>query len=219
MPKFFALRVFGQNASSATNYSILKALIFAANAGCDIVNLSLGGGPYDNIVEEAINDPRDQGILVICATGNDGRGPVNYPAAYENSNAVSAMGRIGTFPAGSLGQAEIVHPPHGNDPMEFIAGFSNVGSQVSCVGPGVDVLSALPNDQFGPMSGTSMAAPVVTGAAASLLSRNSEIIDMPRDSARSDAIKNLLHSSPQSPWFWYDSRRKRYARSQYDLTA
>ena len=88
-----AFRVFGKNRSDgATNYAILKALIFAVDEECDIVNLSLGGGPWDEIVQEAIADARNHGTLVVAAAGNDGRRPVNFPAAHVGATAVSAMG-------------------------------------------------------------------------------------------------------------------------------
>ena len=191
--KLHAFRVFGQSlADGATNYAILKAMIFAAESNCDIVNLSLGGGPWDEIVEEAIADARNQGILVIAAAGNDGRRPVNFPAAHVGATAVSAMGQRRMFPKGSLDESEVQWPPHARDPDEFIAAFSNVGTGIDLTAPGVGVLSTLPNNNFGPMSGTSMAAPVVSGAAACLLSRNPNICGMPRDRARSDAIEKVL---------------------------
>lgn len=179
----------------ATNYAILKALIFAAADGCDIVNLSLGGGPYDPIVEEGIRDARNQGMLVVIAAGNDGRKKVSYPASYAGATAISAMGREGTFPAGSLDEGDVLRPPaSGVDPAEFIAGFSNVGPEVAATGPGVGALSTLPNDGYGPLSGTSMAAPVVAGAAACLLSREPSVYGMVRDAARASAIEKLLQS-------------------------
>lgn len=191
-----AYRVFGANPNDgATNYAILKALIRAATAECDIVNLSLGGGPWDQIVEEAIDDAREQGMLVVVAAGNGGRHPVSYPAAHIGATAVSAMGRAGTFPTGSLHDSEVLRPPYANDPAEFIAAFSNVGQDVRITAPGVGVLSTLPGNTFGPMSGTSMAAPVVTGAAASLLSRNPGVLAMPRTRARSAAIERLLFTN------------------------
>lgn len=180
----------------ATNYAILKALIFAANDGCDIVNLSLGGGPFDPIVSEAILDARTQGMLVVIAAGNDGRSRVNFPAAYTGATAVSAMGRQGTFPVGSIHEAEVLRPPTGTvDPAEFIAAFSNIGPEVAVTGPGVGVLSTLPGNAFGPLSGTSMAAPVVAGAAACLLSRDAVIYSMARTVARADAIQQLLQKN------------------------
>ena len=180
-------------AGGASNYAVLKAMIFAADSGCDIVNLSLGGGPADPIVREAIDDAHHQGMLVVAAAGNDGRQPVNFPAAYRGVIAVSAMGREGTFPAGSLEEGEVMRPPDSKvDPDEFLAAFSNIGMQLNCTGPGVGVLSTLPNNLFGPMSGTSMAAPAVAGAAACLLSQNTTIYGMARDEQRADALWNLL---------------------------
>lgn len=190
-----AYRVFGRSGVGAMNYAILKAMILAGQDGCDIINLSLGGGPYDDIVREAIQDARNQGMLVVAAAGNDGRNPVSYPAAYPGATAVTAMGREGTFPAGSLEQGDILRPPHSQlDPQEFIAQFSNVGPQVAVTGPGVGALSTLPGNAFGPLSGTSMAAPVVAGAAVCLLSRDPGVYRMPRDRTRSDAIERLLQS-------------------------
>ena len=191
-----AFRVFGQSVTNgATNYAILKAMIFAAESGCDIVNLSLGGGPWDEIVEEAIADARNQGILVIAAAGNDGRRPVNFPAAHVGATAVSAMGRQHMFPNGSLDESAVQRPPYAQDPDEFVAAFSNVGTSIDLTAPGVGVLSTLPNHGFGPMSGTSMAAPVVAGATACLLSQNTAIYGMSRDRARSDAIEKMLLAS------------------------
>jgi subtilisin family serine protease len=189
-----SFRVFPRNVGDgATNYAILKALLRAADARCDIVNLSLGGGPADIIVEESIADARNQGMLLVIAAGNDGREAVNYPAAYSGTVAVSAMGVEGTFPAGSLEQADILRPPGSQlDPAEFIASFSNVGPQIGVTAPGVGTLSTLPNGDYGPLSGTSMAAPVAAGAAACLLSQHPTVFRMPRDRSRSNAIYNLL---------------------------
>lgn len=178
----------------ASNYAILKAMILAAADGCDIVNLSLGGGPYDSVVEEAVRDAREQGMLVVVAAGNDYRANVSYPAAYAGATAVSAMGRENGFPAGCYFAADVQRPPHGPDPLDYIAAFSNVGPQIRCTGLGSGVLSTLPGNRFGPMSGTSMAAPMVAGAAASLLSQQPATHRLPRDLARSDAIANLLYA-------------------------
>jgi len=102
------------------------------------------------------------------------------------------MGRRGTFPAGSLEESKVAQTPEGKDPAEFLASFSNVGQEVSVTAPGVGDLSTLPGDRFGPMNGTSMAAPVVAGAVACLLSKNPVVYEMPRDSARAASIEKLL---------------------------
>ena len=63
-----AYRVFPKD-DGASNYAILKAMIFAADDHCDIINLSLGGGPFDAIVAESVLDAKNQGMLVIIAAG------------------------------------------------------------------------------------------------------------------------------------------------------
>ncbi len=188
-------RIFGGgNANSA---DLLNAIGLAQIEKCDIINLSIeNGDPNDQALKMAITDARDNGVLVVVAAGNDFRGAVNYPAAFPGATAVSAMGREGTFPPGVIDEAFVDRPPKGTtDPDEFLAGFSNVGKQISLTGLGVGVLSTLPGNGFGSCSGTSMAAPVVSGAAACLLSGNKNIYEMPRDRNRSLAIENLLKSS------------------------
>jgi subtilisin len=192
-------RVFGKGEDGASNYAILKALDRAVADGCDLVNMSLGGPDPDEATRAAIVDARAQGTLVICAAGNDGRGPVAYPGAEQLAIAVSAMGRKGTFPADSTHAAEIM-APYGRDRANFIAGFSNVGLEIDLTGPGVAIVSTVPGG-YAAWDGTSMACPAVTGAAAALLAREKQALRMVRGQARSDEMARVVYAAARALGF------------------
>ncbi len=178
----------------ASNFAIAKAIDRAVAAGCDLVNLSLGGGQPDAATEAAIQDARNAGAVVIAAAGNDGRQPVSFPASYDLCLAVSALGRIGLFPADSVDSGEVADP-FGTDRNNFIAAFSNIGHEISCTGPGVGVISTVPERAYAVMSGTSMATPAVTGLAAALVAQRSDLLGAARDASRADAIAQMVLQS------------------------
>lgn len=192
-------RVFGKGAEGASNYAILKAIDRAVADGCDLLNLSLGGPDADEATRAAILDARAQGTLVICAAGNDGRGPVAYPGAEQLAVAVSAMGRKGTFPADSTHAAEI-RAPYGKDRSEFVAAFSNIGPEIDLTAPGVAIVSAVPGG-YAAWDGTSMACPAVTGAAAARLAREPRVLRMARSQARSDEMARRVYAAARTLGF------------------
>lgn len=160
-------RVFGQGNNNASNYAIAKAIDAAVADNCDLLNMSLGGGAPDTLTAEALTAAHNAGVVIFAANGNDNRQPVSFPAANSMCQAVSAIGRIGTFPKGTEPEGSI-SAPYGKDKKNFIADFSNIGPETDLTGPGVGVMSTVPNG-YGVMSGTSMATPAETGAAARLL--------------------------------------------------
>ena len=197
--EIYSFRVFpkatpGGPEAGASNYSIAKAIDRAVATGCDLLNLSLGGGDPDPATEAAILDARHAGTVVIAAAGNDDRSPVSFPASYDLCVAVSALGRIGTFPAGTVEQGEVAKP-FGKDKSNFIASFSNIGPELDCTGPGVGIISTVPDAAYAVMDGTSMATPAVTGIAARLLAQNAAILNANRDEARADNIVRMLLQS------------------------
>jgi subtilisin len=192
-------RVFGQGGDNASNYSIAKAIDAAVADKCDLLNMSLGGGDPDPVTAEAIAAAYRAGVVIFAATGNDDRAPVSFPAANDMCQAVSANGRKGTFPDGTEPEGSIASP-YGTDKKNFIASFSNVGPDTDLTGPGVGVISTVPSG-YGVMSGTSMATPAETGAAARLLASMPAILAMPRDQRRTDAMVAAIAQACKSLGF------------------
>ncbi len=202
--QLYSYRVFGSGPSSGGSFAIAKAIDRALQDGCDLLNLSLsfdrkdfsGPAPVDETVREAIAEAHAKGVVVIAAAGNDGRKTVSYPAADDLALAVSAVGHKGTFPSGSSETGDVMGPS-GADPRDFVAAFSNVGTELDVAGAGVGVVSTVPGG-YAPMSGTSMAAPAVTGATARLLAQRPAVLNAARDRNRADAIRGMVFAMATS---------------------
>jgi subtilisin len=192
-------RVFGRGAPGASNYAIASAIDQAVEDGCDLINLSLGGGPADPATASAISSARQRGAVVVAAAGNGDRAPVDFPAADPLCLAVTALGRKGTFPGGCFSE-DAVAPPFGSDADDFIAAFSNAGPEVNLTAPGVGILSTVPGG-YAVMDGTSMAAPAAVGVAALLLAGLHHVLALPRSPARSEAIAAALLQSARKLGF------------------
>lgn len=188
--QLYSYRIFGKNSDGASNFDIVKAIDKAVADGCDILNMSFGGGPVDPAVQEAIADAFDKGTISIVATGNEDRDPVAFPASYSLSLAVTAMGRKGFYPPGSL-HADTVAKPFGKDKNNFIASFSNIGPEVDFTAPGVAIISTVPGG-YAAMDGTSMACPAAAGIAARYLSTQTTIMKMTRNQNRAVSMVKFL---------------------------
>jgi len=103
-----------------------------------VISLSLGGGSASQTEQRAYTAAYNAGALVVAATGNDGAA-VSYPAAYTNVLAVGAI-----------------------DDNGVVASFSNFGSKVALVGPGVHVLSSVPLGQGSAASASAVNVPAFT---------------------------------------------------------
>lgn len=133
------VKVLGDDGSGSM-YGIQQGITYAASIDADVINMSLGGGGYDQGMEEAIQTANDQGTIVVAASGNDGIENVSYPAAYDGSVAVGSV-----------------------TSTEARSSFSNYGAELDVMAPGSDIYSTVPNNQYETMSGTSMATPHVVG--------------------------------------------------------
>ncbi len=132
----------------------IAAIDYATRLKFFATNNSWGGGGYSTLMAQAIQRANTANSVFVAAAGNeqnDNDAAASYPAAYSFPNVISVAAIDSN---GNLGW------------------FSNYGARtVTVAAPGVDILSTLPANNYGKLSGTSMAAPHVTGALALLKSR------------------------------------------------
>ena len=81
-----------------------------------------------------------------------------------------------------------------------MAAFSNIESEIDLTGPGVGILSTVPGG-YAPLVGTSMACPAACGMAAKILSALPNIVALPRNQARSDAMAHAVLQAAKSLGF------------------
>lgn len=143
---------------------IALAIRYAVDNGAKIISMSFGKSysPQKNWVDDAVKYAAAHDVLLVHAAGNDSR---NLDSSFNFPNPV--------FQDGSGEARNFITVGASGDPTNggFTASFSNYGkNSVDVFAPGVNIYSTLPGGNvYGKMSGTSMAAPVVSGIAALLL--------------------------------------------------
>ncbi|MEX0797835.1 MAG: S8 family peptidase [Bacteriovoracaceae bacterium] len=141
------------DSGGGTLSAAIQAIDYAIQRGVDIMSNSWGGGGYTQALYDVIEEANKAGITFVAAAGNsrsDNDAKPAYPASYELDNVISV---------GAL------------DGKGKKASFSNYGKKsVHVFAPGVDILSTVTDNKHKKMSGTSMAAPHVSGIVGLLLS-------------------------------------------------
>lgn len=153
--KIMSLKALGGANGSGTTASIIKAIQYAEANGASICNLSLGSSVNDRALYQVM---ATSSMLFVVAAGNDGVNTddnPSYPASYGLENIISVA---------NLNYNGYLHSS------------SNYGvSSVDLAAPGSYILSTTPENNYSYMTGTSMAAPMVTAAAAMLYSHHEGI--------------------------------------------
>lgn len=136
---------------------------YAIAQGAHIISISWGSTQYSSVYNSLVSYAHNQGIVIVAAAGNANTDTPFYPAAYESVLSVAACDNSGKK-----------------------ASFSNYGTWIDLVAPGVNIKSAIAsiNNAYGIKSGTSMATPLVAGLCALLRSHNNNL--------NPDEIKNCL---------------------------
>jgi len=130
---------------SASSSTVMEAVASCADAGANIISMSLGGGDPSQAERRVFRALLNEGVLTIAAAGNAGDTSTSYPAGYEEVMSVGAL-----------------------DANKARAGFSQVNNDVEIAAPGVATLSTIPPniESLGQLSvaGTDYAAAAMTGS-------------------------------------------------------
>lgn len=151
----------------------IRAMYYAAQMGAKVVNASWGGAPCSQNLQKAISDLGEQGVLFVSAAGNSGvdlDSDPEYPAAYGLSTQITVAASTN---------------------RDYMSAYSNYSYTLANIAaPGDSIISTYPTNTTKSLSGTSMATPFVTAAAA--------ILKGARPNATPSDIKNALLNSVDS---------------------
>lgn len=152
--KIMALKFLNSSGSGYTSAAI-SCVQYAIANGANIMSNSWGGGGYSQALSDAITAANNAGILFVAAAGNSNSNndvSPHYPSNYPQDNVISVAA---------------------TDRYDNRSSFSSYGlTSVDLGAPGSSILSTVPGGGYGTKSGTSMATPHVSGAAALVWGQN-----------------------------------------------
>ncbi len=130
-------------------FTLANGIITAVDQGASVINISLGSYGDSAVMRQAVAYAAEHGAVIVASDGNDGLADATYPARYEGVIGVGAVDANGS-----------------------IVSFSNASQNFGITAPGLEVMAALPDNQQGLFSGTSAAAPYITGSIAGIMTDN-----------------------------------------------
>lgn len=141
----------------SNSFLLAQGITAAADAGAQLINISMGSSGDSNLVREAVDYAIAQGAVIFASSGNDGTSNSSFPAADPDVYSVGAVDANGT---------------HLN--------FSNTDSDLAFTAPGLEVQAAYPGDNVTSFTGTSGAVAFPVGAVAAIMSESNQSIS-PQD--------------------------------------
>jgi subtilisin len=201
--RLWAVKVLSSSGSGSIS-TIIKGIDYLTQnaAFVDIANLSLGCKCSSSSLNTAISNSVKVGITYVVAAGNSGQNaasfsPANHPSVIAVSAIVDTDGKCG---------ARGVSTKYGGD--DRFASFSNYGFLIDMAAPGVSIYSTYKGSTYATLSGTSMAAPHVAGAAA--------LYETTHPGASPSSIVNALQSAGSKPSTVCDGRGHGYFSGDRD---
>ncbi|GHF52588.1 subtilisin family serine protease [Deinococcus metalli] len=131
---------------SGDETAIAQAINFAVSHGAQVINLSLGSTQKSDVIARMIKFATEQGVSVVSSSGNSGDDKITAPARDADGKKTLGVGSV--------------------DRDDRKSSFSTYGDKLDVMAPGETVWGPVPGNYFSYWSGTSMAAPEVTGAVA-----------------------------------------------------
>jgi subtilisin family serine protease len=138
----WSMRVF-DNSGSAQISTIYQAVVYAADHGVDVINMSFGTTAYSQTLQDAMDYAHSRGVILVAAGGNSNTDPLMYPAQMSNVAGVVAV---------TNGDVKTA--------------ISNYGKAADLSAPGYGLWAAHPNHKLAYVTGTSYASPLVAAEAA-----------------------------------------------------
>mgnify|MGYP005847046129 CR=1 FL=1 len=137
---------------TGTVEDVIEGILWAVRAGADVINMSFGSPGSSEAVKRAIKFAQRAGVIVVASAGNDNNDIPHIPAAYKGVISVSSV------------ECDNTKSP-----------YASYGSTIDLVAPGTGIRSTYWDGGYATWSGTSFAAPFVSGAAALLRELQPEV--------------------------------------------
>jgi len=145
--ELISVHVINENGTS-NSFILAEGIVAAVDAGASLINISLGSEGNSSLVRRAVEYATEQGAVIFSSSGNSGSDSAAFPAGYPEVYAVGAVDAAGAY-----------------------INFSNTDSDLAFAAPGYEINAAFPGDRVTSFTGTSGSSPIITGAAAALMSQ------------------------------------------------
>ncbi len=160
--RFLNIRAFDPTGNGEED-DVAAAILYAIKMGAKVINMSFGDTNFSRVLQDVIKFAYENNVVLVASAGNSASSMPHYPSGYSEVISVGAT-----------------------DERDYLASFSNTGSTIDLVAPGVNLYTTDRNNKYRDFSGTSASAPVVSSAAALLLSL---------DNFTPEEVKQILKST------------------------